>query len=588
LGRRDAGRPGQAQAGGDPGGRCRRLFAAGRGGRGAHPRQAQGYRAEIIDPQIAASRGRLVKTTGDGLLAEFASVVDALRCAGGIQSGLAARNADLVATERLDFRIGIHQGDIVVEDGDILGDGVNIAARLEGLAESGGICVSARVQEDAAGKLDLVFDDLGEQSLKNIARPVRVYRVAMGGAAPAPVAPALPLPDRPSIAVLPFQNMSGDPEQEYFADGIVEDIITGLSRIKWLFVIARNSTFIYKGKAVDVKQIGRELGVRYALEGSVRKLGNRVRVSAQLIECASAAHVWAERYDRALDDIFELQDELTISVVGAVEPNLRKAEIERARRKRPGSLDAWDLYLQAMPFAAIAMPEDADAALLLLEQAVRIAPDYAAAHALIAWCHEQRYLRGGLHEATRAAASRHARAAIAAGADDANALAMAAFVIGVVERDFETALDAIDRSLALSPSSALGFGFSSIIRAWQGDDATAIAHAEASIRLSPFDPLIYLPYVGLAYACFFAGRFLEAASAAGRALQANPRFSIPCCLQTAAFVRLGREGEAADGARHLLELQPDFTIASFVSGSPIATDRLSTLADALREAGLPE
>jgi adenylate cyclase len=346
--------------------------------------------------------------------------------------------------------------------------------------------------------------------------------------------------------------------------------------------------FIYKSRAIDVKQVGRELGVRYLLEGSVRKSGNRVRVTAQLIDAANAAHVWAERYDRSLDDIFALQDELTMSVIGAVEPSLRKVEIERARRKRPDSLDAWDFYLRALPFAATGMPEDADKALPLLEQAIAIEPDYAAAHALIAWCHEQRYLRGGLQEETRAAASRHARAAIAAGADDAPALAMAGFTIGVVEHDYDTALDALDRSLALSPSSALALGFSAIIRAWKGEDATAVAHAETGIRLSPYDPLIYLPYVGLAYAHFFTGRFEEAASAAGRASQANPRFSVPCIFQTAALVLLGRDAEAAASARHLLELEPGFRIAPLVSSYSANAERLAMLAAALRRAGLPE
>jgi adenylate cyclase len=296
-------------------------------------------RREILDPKIAEHRGRLVKTTGDGLLVEFASVVDALRCATEVQAALTEGNVPLPSNRRIAFRIGIHQGDIVVEDGDIFGDGVNIAARLEGLAEPGGICVSARVQEDAAGKLDLAFDDIGEQQLKNIARPVRAYRVvtatssAMSQAAPGP-----PLPDKPSIAVLPFANMSGDPEQEYFVDGMVEEIITALSRIRWLFVLARNSSFTYKGKAVDVKQVGRELGVRYVLEGSVRKAGGRVRITAQLIDVTNGTHLWADRFDGALEDVFELQDKVAISVAGVIEPALQAAEITRSANrpdKRP-------------------------------------------------------------------------------------------------------------------------------------------------------------------------------------------------------------------------------------------------------------
>ena len=387
--------------------------------------------------------------------------------------------------------------------------------------------------------------------------------------------------------MLPFHNLSGDPDQDYFADGMVEEIITGLSRIKWLFVISRNSTFIYKGKPVDVKAVGRDLGVRYVLEGSVRRSGDHVRVTGQLIETETGANVWADRYDGTLDDIFALQDEMTMHVIGAVEPTLRKAEIERARRKRPDNLDAYDLFLRALPFAATAMPEHADKALELLEQAIRLEPDYAVVHGFIAWCHEQRYLRGGLHAETREAARRHAHAAIETGGDDAMALAMGGFVIGVMERDYETALEALDRAVALSPSSALAFGFSSIIRAWLGDDMTAIEHAGIGIRLSPYDPLIYLPYVGLAYAQYFAGNFVEAASAAGRASAANPRFSVPRYLHAAALHRLGRLDEAKAMAGMVLELQPGFTVSGLVSGNITTPERMAALADALRQLGLP-
>jgi adenylate cyclase len=306
-------------------------------------------RAELIDPKIATHNGRLVKTTGDGLLVEFGSVVNALQCAPEMQAGMDERNATVPEDKRIEFRIGINMGDIVVEDGDIFGDGVNVAARLEGLAEPGGICVAARVQEDAAGKLDLAFEDLGEQQLKNIARPVRTYKIVTGPAS-ASVAetPVLPLPDKPSIAVLPFQNMSGDPEQEYFADGMVEEIITALSRIRWLFVIARNSSFTYKGQAVDVKQVGRDLGVRYVLEGSVRKAGSRVRITAQLIETTEGSHLWADRFDGSLDEVFELQDMVAVSVAGVIEPTLQAAEIRRSFGRPTADLTAYDLYLRAL------------------------------------------------------------------------------------------------------------------------------------------------------------------------------------------------------------------------------------------------
>src|SRR5262250_1995633 len=297
-------------------------------------------RREVTDPKIKEHRGRIVNTTGDGLLSEFASVVDAVRCAVEVQREMAARNAGVQAERRIDFRIGINLGDIMIDENDIFGDGVNVAARLEALADPGGICVSRVVRDQVRDRLDLALEDMGEQSVKNIARPVRVYRVAIGQrpagsqtAETPSAAPALPLPDRPSIAVLPFANLSGDPEQEYFVDGVVEDIITGLSRIKWLFVIARNSSFAYKGKSPDIRQVGRELGVRYVLEGSVRRLGNRVRINGQLIDAISGAHLWAERFDGDLDDIFDLQDQVASRVVGRIAPSLERAEVERVKKK---------------------------------------------------------------------------------------------------------------------------------------------------------------------------------------------------------------------------------------------------------------
>jgi len=547
-------------------------------------------RRELGDPKIVEHRGRIVKTTGDGLLVEFQSVVDAVRCAVEVQRAMAERNAGVPTEKRIEFRFGIHQGDIIVEDGDIFGDGVNLAARLEGLAEPGGICVSGRVRADAAGKVDVAFDDLGEQSLKNIARPLRVYRVRLGEV-PATDTPAaaLALPDKPSIAVLPFQNMSGDPEQE-FADGMmVEEIITALSRIRWLFVIARNSTFTYKGRAVDVKQVGRELGVRYVLEGSVRKGGNRVRITAQLIDATNGAHLWADRFDGSLEDVFELQDKVAISVAGVIEPTLRQSEIERARRKRPDSLDAYDLYLRALPDALAAMPEDADKALALLGKAIDLEPDFAAAHAIIAFCHEQRYLRGGMQEETRNAALHHARQAIAAGGDDAAALATAGFVIAVCGRDYEAALAAFDRSFALSSSLAFALGFSSIVRAWKGDDAIAVEHAQRAIRLSPFDPQRNLPYVGLAYAHFAAGRFEETVAAASLATQSNPRFTVPIILHAAALGSLDRSEDAKTVVQRLLELQPGLTVATAIlSARYVDRKNIAALENALRRAGLPE
>jgi TolB-like protein/Tfp pilus assembly protein PilF len=519
-----------------------------------------------------------------------------MRCATEWQRAMPERNPGIPADDRIEFRIGVNVGDVVVEDSDIVGDGVNVAARLEGLAQPGGICVSRVVRDQIRDKLDIEFDDRGEQRAKNIARPIRAFDVRIAGAAatlssasPERATLTLPLPDKPSIAVLPFQNMSGDPEQEYFVDGMVEEIITALSRIRWLFVIARNSTFTYKGRAVDVKQVGRDLGVRYVLEGSVRKGGSRVRITAQLIDAGAGTHLWADRFDGSLEDVFDLQDKVAISVSGVIEPTLRQAEIERSQRKRPDSLDAYDLYLRALPLAFTAMPGDADKALALLDRAIERGPGYAAAHAIIAWCHEQRYLRGGMQEQTKSLALHHARQALAAGGDDAAALATAGFVIATVEHDYETALSAFDRSFAFSGSSALALGFSSIVRAWRGDDEMAFEQAETAIRLSPYDPLIYLPYVGLAYAHFAAGRFDEAAAAASGAIQANPRFTVPYVLRAAAFASLGRIEEAKAVARRLLEVQPGTTTTGALLSARYANpESLAALGRGLRQAGLPE
>jgi adenylate cyclase len=552
------------------------------------------HRRELIDPLIDQHRGRIFKTTGDGMLIEFASVVDAVRCAVVVQKGMEDRNANLPERERIRFRIGINVGDVMVDEGDMFGDGVNVAARIEALAAPGEICVSASVREQVGEKLPIGFADFGEHSVKNIARPVRVYRVEKsiepipGGADDRGTPPPALAEDGPSVAVLPFTNMSGDAEQEYFVDGIVEDIITGLSRIKWLFVIARNSTFTYKGRAVDLKQVGRDLAVRYVLEGSLRKAGNRVRLTAQLIEAASGRHVWAERYDRALDDIFAVQDEITLSVVGAIEPSLRQAEIERAKRKRPDSLDAYDLYLRALPHLHAAMPGDADKALALLHQALALQPDYAAANAAAAFAHEIRYMRGGLNQADKEAALHYARTAIEAGADDAATLATAGFVIGLVEHDYETAMNAIDGALALTASSAWALGSGAVILGHAGRTTEAIEYGARALRLSPLDPEIWHTHVGIAIAHCAAGSWEEAVAACRHTMRANPRFSLPHVLQAAALSFLGRREEAAAAAARVPELEPGFTVSGFVRAHTGRADIWEPIGDALRQLGLPE
>ena len=544
--------------------------------------------------ELRRFHGRELDTAGDGFFAAFEQPAQAVRAAAAI--------VEAVAELGVSIRAGLHVGEAEAADQKIGGIAVHIANRVMSAAGPGEIMVSGTLRDLVAGS-GLEFSDRGLRELKGVPGEWHLWALvreatdagqdAVAAAVRAPETerprPSLPLPDKPSIAVLPFTNLSGDPEQDYFADGIVEDIITGLSRIKWIFVIARNSSFAYRGNAMDVKHVGRELGVRYVLEGSVRKSGSRVRITAQLIDTETGAHIWADHYDRALDDIFAVQDELTISVIGVIEPTLRKAEIERARRKRPDSLDAYDLYLRALPFAFTAMPQDADRALPLLDRAIELEPDYAAAHALIAWCHEQRYLRGGLNEDVKHAALRHARTAIAVGGDDAAALATAGFVIAVIEYDYETATAAFDRSFALSSSSALALGFSSIVRAWKGDDATAVDHAERAIRLSPFDPLLYLPYVGLAYTHFAAGRFEEAAAAAARARQSNPKFSMPYVLHAAALANLGRGEEARVVADGLREVEPELTVSTAIRSARFADpDKNAELGDALLRAGLPE
>lgn len=547
-----------------------------------------------VRKELQRFRGREVDTAGDGFFATFDQPANA------IQAGAAIVAA--VAKLGISIRVGLHAGEAEAVGQKIGGIAVHIASRVMSAAGPGEVLVSSTLRDLVAGS-GIGFNDRGLHQLKGVPGDWHLWALiregapggeeaigATGGTSDeAAVRPGLPQPDKPSIAVLPFTNLSGDPEQDYFADGMVEDIITGLSRIKWIFVIARNSSFVYKGKATDVKQIGRELGVRYVLQGSVRRSANRVRIAAQLIDTGTGGHIWADRYDRALDDVFAVQDELTMSVIGIIEPTLRTAEIERARRKRPESLDAYDLYLRALPFAFTAMPLDADKALALLDKAVELEPDYAAVHALIAWCHEQRYLRGGLHEEAKLAALEHARAAIAVGGDDATALATAAFVIAVVEYDYVTATAAFDRSFGLSSSSALALGFSSIVRAWMGDDATAVDHAGRAIRLSPFDPLLYVPYIGLAYAHFAAGRFAEAADAGGRAAQSNPRFTMPYILQAAALASLGLVEEARVIADRVCELEPSLTVSTATRSARFANpDRQTELSDALRRAGLPD
>ena len=551
--------------------------------------QLKAHRHAQLDPKIEEHQGRIVKTTGDGMLAEFASVVDALRCAIEIQRGMLERNADVPQERRIEFRVGINVGDIIIDGGDIYGDGVNVAARLEGLAEPGGICVSGRVQEDARGKLDIAFEDAGEQQLKNIAWPVRVYRVRLSGEA-AQSRPALALPDKPSIAVLPFTNMSGDPEQDYFADGMTEDIITGLARARWLFVIARNSSFAYKGRSTDVKQVAHELGVRYVLEGSVRKVGERVRISAQLAEGTSGRQLWAKRYDRELSDIFAMQDEITETIIGAVEPELGKVERRRSAGKRPDNLDAWDLYQRGMSHLYEYTKDDLQRARQYFAQAIARDPQLGPAHSGLA---ETYYYEGvyGFADSisdNREKALAPALRAVVLDAEDAGAhctLGRAYYM----RRAYDAAFRELKTALELNPSLALAhYGLGATL-VFSGRAEEGIPHLTAAIRLSPHDPNMGSFLVRLADAAYFLKRYEEAAEWARRALQ-QPNFQWSrYTVLIAALAQLGRLDEARNCIQELQVKRPNTSIA-FVRETHLFGDTASFAhyLDGLRMAGLPD
>jgi adenylate cyclase len=550
-------------------------------------------RRELVDPKIAEHRGRIVKTTGDGLLVEFASVVDAVRCAVEVQREMIARNAAAPAERRIEFRMGINVGDIIIEDGDIFGDGVNIAARLEALAEPGGICLSGAAHEQVRDRLDVAFDDLGEQQVKNITRPVRTYGVALGKSSRAapPVAAPLPLPDKPSLAVLPFQNTTGDAEQEYFVDGMVEEITTAIARLPWLFVIARNSAFTYKGKPVDVKQVAQELGVRYVLEGSVRKAGNRVRITGQLIDTTTGAHIWADRFDGALDDIFELQDRIASSVAGAIEPKLRQSEIERASRKPTANLTAYDLYLRALAQSYRYTEEGLAEAVVLARRALAIDPSYAPAAALIGWCRALQRVQGwgALSDEDIGEACRLARQALEAERDDAETIWQAAWTLFFLAGEAALAAAALDRALALNPNAANAWSARGFIHAVRNQPEAAIEAIERARRLSPFDPLAFLYASNIAAAHLASRRFEQAIEWADRALHDQPRHVPAMRAKIVALAHLGHLDEARAELSRVFAIDPKLTIAGFRAYVHFAAPEvLELFVTGLRLAGLPE
>src|SRR5271156_3507921 len=520
-------------------------------------------RRELLDPKIAEHHGRIVKATGDGLLVEFPSVVDAVRCAVEVQQAMPERNTSIGADDRIELRIGINLGDVIVEGDDIYGDGVNIAARVEALADAGGVFVSNTVHDHVRDRLPFVFEDLGEQQVKNIARPVRVYRIAVTESAV--VKAQLRLPDKPSIAILPFQNMSGDPEQEYFTDGIVEEITTAISRLPWLFVIARNSSFTYKGKAVDVKQVARELGVRYVLEGSVRKAGQRVRITGQLIDATTGNHIWADRFDGALDDIFDLQDRVASSVVGAIEPRLRLSEIERASRKPTERLDAYDLYLRALAQMYRYTEEGFGEAVGLLRQALAIDPSYAPAAAMVGWCRviQRSQGWGAVSNDEVAVAVRLARQALEAARDDPDTTCQAAGHLFFVAGEVAMAAAVVDRALTLNPNAATAWMTKGWIHAVRNQPEAAIEAFNRALRLSPFDPLDYFNAAGFAFAHLAARRFEEAIEWADRALHDQPRNVVAIRAKIVANAYLGRLDEARAELGRLLAIYPGSTLAAW-------------------------
>jgi TolB-like protein len=547
--------------------------------------QLQDHLRLLVDPKIAEYRGRVVKNTGDGMLAEFTSVVNAMRCAVDIQRSMAERNADVPHEKRIEFRIGINVGDIIIDRGDIFGDGVNVAARLEGIAEPGGICVSRRVFEDVQGKLDTSFEDAGEHQLKNIVRPVSVYKANLR-ATISTTRPALMLPDKPSIVVVPFQNMSGDPEQDYFADGMVEKIITALSRFRSLSVVGSSSA--YKRRAVDTKTIGRELGVRYVLEGSVRKAGRRVRIAAQLVEAATERHLWADHFDGALEDVFSLQDQVTMSVVGLITPKLEQAEIERARQKPTDKLDSYDFYLRGIALATKrkTLPESRE----FFRKAFERDPEYAAAYAMAAWTLLAQQVTGGLPLTAemRADAIQLAHLGARSANADAFTLARCGHALTYFEHEYDRGLSMVEQAVALNPNLAVAWYSRGWVTLMCGDAERAIESFDQMIRLSPLDPQRISAWLGTSWALFCLERFEEGCAFANKAIQVSADANI-LAAYIANSASAGRAAEARQAAGRLLKLQPDFRAPYGREVLPSRSPKVRELiVAAFRTAGLPD
>jgi len=549
-------------------------------------------RRAILDGLIGVHRGRIANTAGDSVLAEFGSAVDAVQCAVTAQAALAEANTGVTPDKQINFRIGVHIGDVMVRAGDLFGDGVNIAARLQSIATPGGVCISGMTYEQVRKVLPLTFVDLGAQQVKNIQEPVRAYEVtAPGGAreaASARVAEAEGPPDKPSIAVLPFDNMSGDAEQEYFADGMVEEIITALSRFKSLFVIARNSSFTFKGKAVDIKEVGRRLGVRYVLEGSVRKASGKVRITGQLIDAVTGAHVWADRFERDLIDVFALQDEVASAVVSAIQPKLLQTETAIATRRRAESLTAYDLYLRALPQFNLSSREGLAEALRLSERALELDPRFDAAASMAGICHMQRVLMGYAIDPQfeRNEAVRLSRLALSIDESDAEWLADAALISAFMVGDCESAIEMADRAVALNPNLFLAWHCRGWVYRIAGNPEEALRSFERAARMSPVDTRLHLTFAGMGGALIELHRFGEAILAAKKARRQSPSYSNSYRCLASAFAHLGRDAEAREAAARLLEVDPAFTISSWIARGGQENSKVQI--EGLRKAGLPE
>jgi adenylate cyclase len=547
---------------------------------------------EVMDRLIAQHRGRIANTAGDSVLAEFPSAVDAVQCAVETQAALQNRNDNLPQERRVSFRVGVHVGDVVVNESDLLGDAVNIAARLQALAEPGGVCLSEAAQQYVRKSLHIMVDDLGPQAVKNIEEPIRAFAVRSierSTSLPHGLRQSLALPDKPSIAVLPFTNLSGNPEQDYFADGIVEEITAALSRVRSLFVIARNSTFTYKGRAVDVRHVGHQLGIRYVLEGSVRAAGNRLRIIAQLVDATDGSHIWADRYEGELSDIFDLQDRVTEAIVGAIEPTITLSEIERSKRKRPENLDAYECAMRALPAVWSQDPEVTAEGLRSAERAIALDPGYPFPRALAAWCYAQRvtYMRTLNPAEDRAKALRLAREAASLDSHDPLVLTVLSAAYAIVGQ-VDLGLTAIKNALALDPNSAWAWLRSGWLHNYAQQPDTAIEHFQRAMRLSPLDPMRFNALAGIGAAHFRKGQYDEAARWFEQALRERPDALWTCRGLAAAYAHAGRLEEAKQTVARFLEAYPGMTVSKAIAAAPNAAAVNERIAEGLRKAGLPE